>query len=164
MDDVSRSAEVDDHRYGTAGESFEDYACAVVREDGNTNTSADRRLLKTSAWLSQPQKVTAFSIPRDLRELLKAFPFRAVTDHGEPGQTGSQKWSSSAQRKIASLQRNQAANENQLKFGPGSGLRESSEHTERSMPGSGIKNSLSRYTANSAYVWDEAAMIAAAWR
>ena len=52
-------------------------------------------------------------------ELLKALPFRAVTDHGEPGQTASQKWSSPAQSKIASLQRNQAANENQLEFGAG---------------------------------------------
>ena len=32
------------------------------------------------------------------------------------------------------------------------------------MPGSGTKNSLSRYVANSEYVWDEAAMIADASR
>ncbi len=31
------------------------------------------------------------------------------------------------------------------------------------MPGSGTKNSLSRYLANSAHTWDEAAIIAAAW-
>ena len=44
INDVSRSAEVDDHRYGTAGESLKDHTGAVVLEAGNTNTSADRNL------------------------------------------------------------------------------------------------------------------------
>ena len=134
------------------------------RTEGNTNTSADRNRLRTSAWLSQPQKETAFSIPRDRRELLEAVPLRAVAEHAEVGQIVSQEGSSRAQSKITSLAGNQAADENQLKFAAVLRLRVSSEHRERLMPFSGTKNSLSRYAANSAYVWDEAAMIAAAWR
>ena len=53
------------------------------------------------------------------RKLLEAAPLRAIADHGKAGQIASQKGSSRAQSKITSLPGNQAADENQLKFGAG---------------------------------------------
>ena len=67
---------------------------------------------------------TAFSIPRTS----SAARGGSAPGHRRPrkaGQIASQKGSSRAQSKITSLSWNQAANENQLKLGAGSGLRES---------------------------------------
>src|SRR5579864_8256037 len=49
-------------------------------------------------------------------------------------------------------------------FPPAAEFRESLTQREVSTPGSGMKNILSRYAPNSEYVWDEAAIIADAWR
>ena len=55
--------------------------------------------------------------PKGSHELLKAVPLRAIADHGKAGQVASQQGSSRAQSEITSLPGNQAANEDQLKFG-----------------------------------------------
>ena len=72
--------------------------------------------LKTSAWLIQPQKVTAFSIPRYRVSSLEPTLFRAISNYGEVSQVAPQKGSSGAQGKIARFPGNQASDENQLKF------------------------------------------------
>src|SRR5439155_6300127 len=56
--------------------------------------------------------------PKRPGQLLEAAPLWAIADHGKAGQIASQKGSRRAQSKITSLSGNQAANENQLEFGP----------------------------------------------
>src|SRR6186997_3254031 len=111
IDDVSRSAKVDDHGYGTAGERFEDRTRAVVLQArkhehiSRTETAEHLRMTEPAA-----KRDRVLDTKRSC-QLFQTFLFRTVTDHGEPGQTGSQKWSSSAQPKVARLQRNESANE-----------------------------------------------------
>lgn len=50
-------------------------------------------------------------------KLLKAGPLRAIANEGKLSQTLSEKRRGRAETEVASLSRNQAANENQLKFG-----------------------------------------------
>ena len=56
---------------------------------------------------------------KGFHQLLQAAPLWAIADHGEVGQTISQKGRSRAQSKITSLPGNQAAHENQIQFGIG---------------------------------------------
>ncbi len=79
--------------------------------------------------------------PKGSRKLLKAVPLWAIAQHGKAGQIVSQEGSSRAQRKITSLAGDQPSDEDQLKLGAGSGLRESSKHTrasDRQAPGQKI--------------------------
>src|SRR5262249_48193406 len=56
--------------------------------------------------------------PKGSCKLLEAVSLRAIADHGKAGQVAAQKRSRRAQTKITSFPGNQAANEDQLKFGP----------------------------------------------
>jgi len=119
MNYISGPAEVRDHRYDTSRESFKNYACTVV----------------TKGWkqkdISRPQEPEDFRMAEPAGEgntlldtkgsckFLEAAALRAITDHSKASQIASQKGSSCAQSKITSLQGNQAANENQLKFDVG---------------------------------------------
>src|SRR5947208_11529663 len=57
--------------------------------------------------------------PKISRKLLKAAPLWAIADKREVSQTTSQKGGSRAQTEVASFSANQAAHEDQLKFGAG---------------------------------------------
>ena len=94
--------------------------------------------------------------PKRSRELLEAF--RSGPSPTTVNRAKSLRKSGAAPRKARSqaFRGTRPPTKISSSLAPGSGLRESSEHTERPMPGSGTKNSLSRYAANSEYVWDEA--------
>ena len=127
----------------------------LSRTDGNTSTSADLKRLRTSAWLIQPQKETAFSIPRDLvscSRRSRSGPSPTTVNRAKSLRNDKLNTQADYEKALADLHQAQAnveINQGALK------------KAEVDL-GSGIKNSLSRYAANSAYVWDEAAMIAAA--
>jgi hypothetical protein len=117
MNDISGSAEVNYHGYGTAGESLEDYSCPVVpksREDHHVSGShATEDLLVAHATTEGNTRLNFEGI----NQLLKAVSLPSITDDSEVGHIASQKWSRCAQCEITSLPGNQAANENQRKFG-----------------------------------------------
>ena len=165
MNDISGSAEVDDHRYGAAGESFEDHARTVVAK-GWKHEHISRSQAPEDFRMAEPAaEGNSLLDSKRSCELLETLPLRAVTDHGEAGQIVSQKGSSPAQSKIASLPGNQAANEDQLKFG--AGLRTTRVVGTHGAIDAGLRDKkqfVAIRSANSEYVCDEAAMIAAAWR
>ena len=134
----------------------------LSRTDGNTSTSADLKRLRTSAWLIQPQKETAFSIPRDLVSCSRRSRSGPSPTTVNRAKSLRKRGAAARNARSQALRGTRPPTKIRSNLAPGSGLRESPKHSERAMPGSGIKNSLSRYAANSAYVWDEAAMIAAA--
>ena len=165
MNDISGPAEVRDHRYGATGESFENHACTVVA-NGWKHKHIRRSQAPEDFRMAEPAaEGNSLLDPKGFHKLLKAVPLRAIADHGKAGQIVSQKRSSRAQSEITGLPGNQARQRKSAQVwrrAPDCAGHRNTE--ERPMPGSGTKNSLSRYAANSAYVWDEAAMIAAAWR
>ena len=88
-----------------------------------------------SSWLTHTAERNSLLNPKRFRELLKAAPFWAIAHHGKASRIVSQKGSRGAQREIASFQRNQPSNENQLKFGAGFRTALSLEHKERLITG-----------------------------
>ena len=119
MDDIPGSAPVQDHRHSATRETFEDYASAALANGWKYHDICGSQALEHFLMLNQPQKETAFLIPRDFDQLLEFAPLRAIADKREMSQTLSQKRSSGAQTNVDSFSANEAAHENQLKFGAG---------------------------------------------
>ncbi len=139
MSDISGTAEVHDHRYSASRESFENHAAAEITTDGNTRTSADRNFAITSAWLSQPAKETACSIPSDLTSSSS----RALSG---PSPTILKRAKSFRKRGAAARKaRSQAfrgtspPTKISWSLAPGSELWEPSQHNDGAMPFSGTK-------------------------
>jgi hypothetical protein len=117
--DIPRPAEVNDHRYGATGESFENYACTIVA-NGRKQQHISRSQAQEDFRMAEPAAEAYCPLDsKGCRKLLEAIPLRAIADHGKVGQIASQKGSSRAQGNIASLPGNQTTNENQLKSGAG---------------------------------------------
>src|ERR1700732_3918526 len=119
MDGITGPAEVHDHRYRAGRKSFGDHAWTVVAKGWKHKHVSRSEAAEDFRMADPPAERNSLLDPKGSCELLEAVPFRTVTDHGEAGQVASQKWSSRAQGEITSLPGNQAANENQLKFGAG---------------------------------------------
>src|SRR6266550_8974649 len=119
MNDISRPAEVRDNGYGASGERFENYACTVVANGWKQHHVSGSQASEDFRMADPPAERNSLLDPKGSHELLKAVPLRSVTDHGKAGQIASQKRGGRAQCEITSLPGNQAANENQLKFGAG---------------------------------------------
>ena len=148
---------VDDHRYGSAGESFEDHPRTVVAQRWKHEHISRSQAAEDFRMADPAAERNSLLDSKRPHELLEPFPLRAVTDHGEPGHIASQKWSSPAQSKIASLPGNQAANKNQLKFGVG--FRPAGIVGTHGAVYAGLrdKKQLCRaYAANSEHICDEA--------
>src|SRR6266568_3674288 len=121
MDDISRAAEVCDHRDGATRERFEDYACAVVANGGKHHNVSRLHSPEDFRMVNPPTKGNSVLDFKRSCELLEALPLRAIADHGQASQIGSQKGSSPPQSNITGFYRDQPTDENQLKFGAGLG-------------------------------------------
>src|SRR5207302_8397855 len=119
MNDISGAAEVHDHRYGASAERFENYACTIVAKRWKHEHISRSEVLEDFRMTEPPAEENSLLDPKGSHKLLKAVPLRSVTDHRKAGQIAAQKGSRRAQSKITSLPGNQAADENQLKFGAG---------------------------------------------
>jgi hypothetical protein len=116
MDDIAGPPKVYDYRYDARCQSFEYYAGAIIakrRKDEHIGRSHPAEDLSVADPAAEGDCLLD---SEGSCELFEVVPFRAVTDHGETGQTASQKGRSPAQSKITSLSWNEAADENQLKF------------------------------------------------
>ena len=119
MNDISGPAEVHDHRYGATARASKTTPAPMSRRDGNTITSADRNRLRTSAWLTQPQKETAFSIPRDLASCSRRFRSGPSPITVKRAKSLRKRGAAARKPRSQALRGTKPADENQLKFGAG---------------------------------------------
>jgi hypothetical protein len=118
MDDISGAAEVRDHGYGTGAESFENYARTIVAKRWKHQYVSRAKMFEDFRVAKPAAEENSLLDPKRPRKVPEAVPLWTIANHGKPGQIASQKGRSCAQSKITSLTGNQAANEDQLKFGP----------------------------------------------
>ena len=131
MNDISGPAEVRDHRDGASRESFKDYARAEVANRWKHQHIRGSQAPKDLRMANPTTEGNSLLDLKGSRKLLKAVPFRTISEHGEASQTASQEGSSRAQRQIASLCRESAPRRRSTQvLAPGSVLRESPEHRE----------------------------------
>ena len=146
MNDIPGSAEVRDNRYGASGERFENYARTIVAKGWKHEHISRSEVLEDFRMAEPAAERNSLLDSKGSCQLLEAVPLRAIADHSKAGQITSQKGSSCAQSKITSLPGNQAANENQLKFGVGLRTARVTETKGASDAGLRDKKQLCRYT------------------
>jgi hypothetical protein len=119
MDDVPGPAEVHDDGHGAGREGFENYASTVVAKGRKHEHISQSHATEDLGMTKPATEGHSILDAKRSRELLEAFPFRTVTDHGKACQFPSQEGRCRTQSKITSLPRDQAADEDQLKYGAG---------------------------------------------
>src|SRR5262249_55298413 len=118
MNDISGAAEVRDHGYTSGAEGFENYACTIIAKRWKHEQISRSEAFEDFRMAEPAAERNILLDPKRSCKLLEAVSLRTITDHGEAGQVTAQKGSCRAQSKITSFPGNQAANEDQLKFGP----------------------------------------------
>jgi len=114
--DIPRPPEVRDHGHRAAGEGFKNNARSVLADRGKHHHISRAHTVEDFRVAEPAAEGNSFFDAKGFCELLETVAFRAITDHGETGQTALQKWSSRAQSKIATLSGDQASNKNQLQY------------------------------------------------
>jgi hypothetical protein len=84
-DDIAGPAEIHDHRYGARRESFEHYARTVVTKGWKNEHVRGSHAAESLSMAEPAAEGNSLLDSKGSCELLKAGPFRAITDHGEPG-------------------------------------------------------------------------------
>src|SRR5438309_6426437 len=116
MNIIARSAEVRDHRYGASRKSLDDYSSTELAHRWKHKHIRGSQLAEDLGMTKPAAERDSFLDPKRSRELSKAVPLRAVTDHGEAGQIASQEGSRCSQCEITSFVRNKRANKNQFQL------------------------------------------------
>src|SRR5580704_4325788 len=116
MHGVTGTAEVHNHRYGAARESFEHYTSAIVAKSREQEHIGRSHPAKNLCLADPAAEGNSLLDAKGSCELLDPILFRPISDHGEVSQIAPQKGSGPAQRQITSLAGHQAANKKQLEF------------------------------------------------
>jgi hypothetical protein len=86
MDDVSRPAEVHDHRYRSGCKSFKNYTRPVVANGWKHKHIRRSQARKDVCMAEPPAKGNILFDAKRSHKLLEAVSFRAVADHSKAGQ------------------------------------------------------------------------------
>ena len=116
LNNISRTAKISDNRYRTGGKSFKNHPCAVIANRRKHKDVCGSQLRQGLCVVEPTTKLDTLLDPEGCHQPFESILLRAVAYHGKSCQIFSQYWRRRAQREIAGLSRNQAANENQLEL------------------------------------------------
>src|ERR1035437_8329044 len=119
MNDVPRSAPVQDHRDGAARESFKNHSPSALTNGRKYHHIRRSQVTEDFSMATPAAERDSLFDSKGCCEFLKAASLRSVTEDGKVGQIVSQNRCRSTQSDVAGFSANQSANENQLEFGVG---------------------------------------------
>src|SRR4029453_19492078 len=89
MNDISRAAEVRDHRYTSGAEGFENYACTIVAKRWKHEQISRSEALEDFLMAEPAAEGNSLLDPKGSCKLLEAVSLGAVADHRKPGQVAT---------------------------------------------------------------------------